>query len=128
MTDATRRALRVAMAAITASIPGVPALAALFDVPAGRVAQIVGVFSFALVVLTAVRNSLEDKTAFPALLKAEPSPGLNPIPDDQPMVEPDPIPSRPVRKPRKRVARDDGQSLVWLLLIVLLLLLILRFV
>lgn len=31
-------------------------------------------------------------------------------------AEPDPIPSRPVRKPRKRVARDDGQ--VWLYVLV----------
>lgn len=47
--------------------------------------------------LVAAHNALEDNTRFPALLKAPPSPGLNP--------EPDP-PAAPVKKaPAKKKAR-----------------------
>lgn len=99
-TDPIRRALRTAMVLIATAAPAVPALAAAFNVPAGRVAQIVAVFTFAGVLLTGALNHVEDNTAFPAVLKAPPSPGENPIPEPTPL-EPDPIPSRPVKRVRK---------------------------
>lgn len=83
LTDATRRAIRVAQVLVVAAAGGIPTLAAAFDVPAGRVAQIVAVFSFLGVLLVAARNHLEDNTSFPAVLKAPPSSGENPVPDPE---------------------------------------------
>lgn len=103
MSDAIRRAIRTAQVLIVAAAGGIPALAATFDVPAGRVAQIVAVFSFAGVLLVALRNHLEDTTSFPAVLKAPASEGENPVPD--PLAEPDPIPSRPVRKAVRKTVK-----------------------
>ena len=121
--DPLRRALRVAMVLLAAAGPGVPALAAAFNVPAGRVAQIVAVFSFATVLLTAVRNQLEDNTKFPAVLKAVPATGENPVP------EPDPIPSRPVRKTvKKKAAADKGVTDLGLILVVVLIVVVLLLV
>ena len=82
MTDAIRRALRTLLWLTGAAIPAVPALAAAFDAPAALVGQIVAVFTFVGVMATAAVNALEDKGAIPALLKAPPSAGAHPLPED----------------------------------------------
>jgi hypothetical protein len=82
MNDATRRALRTLIWLSATAAGAIPALAAAFDLSAGVVTKIVAVFTFAGVMLTALVNALEDSGAIPALLKAPPSPGANPVPDD----------------------------------------------
>jgi hypothetical protein len=67
---------------VLAMTAAIPALAAAFDVPAGRVAQVTAVFSTLAAVLTAAINAAEDKGLIPALLKAPASSGTNPMPND----------------------------------------------
>jgi hypothetical protein len=95
MTDPIRRALRTLLVLVVTMAGAVPALAAVFDVPAGTVAQVVAVFTFAGTLLTALLNHVEDTTSMPALLKAPASEGENPLPDP------------PVKKaaPRKAAAK-----------------------
>lgn len=82
MNDPIRRALRTLLWLTLAAAGAVPALAAAFDVPAQLVGKIVAVFTFAGVLITAAINGLEDRGTIPALLKAPPSAGANPVPDD----------------------------------------------
>jgi hypothetical protein len=82
MSDAIRRGLRSFLWGVLAMTGAVPALAAAFDLPAARVAQITAVFTATAAVLTAVINAAEDKGVIPALLKAPASSGENPVPDD----------------------------------------------
>lgn len=82
MTDAIRRGLRTFLWGLVAMTGAIPTLAAAFDVPAGRVAQITAVFTAATAVITAAINSAEDGGLIPALLKAPASSGENPVPDD----------------------------------------------
>lgn len=83
MSDALRRGLRTALWFTLAMAGAIPGLAAALNIPAGRVAQIVAIFTFVGSVLTAVINFAEDKGLVPALLKAPPSPGADPIPDPE---------------------------------------------
>jgi hypothetical protein len=82
MSDAIRRGLRTALWGILAMAGAIPGLAAAFDIPAGRVAQITGGFTASIAVLTAIINALEDGGVIPALLKAPASSGEHPMPDD----------------------------------------------
>jgi hypothetical protein len=68
--DPLRRGLRTFLWGVLAMAGAVPALAAAFDLPAGRVAQITATFTATAAVLTAVINAAEDKGVIPALLKA----------------------------------------------------------
>lgn len=79
--DPIRRGIRTLIALCATAALVVPAVAAVFNVPAGRVAQIVGAFTVTGTALTTLWNALEDNTKFPAILKATPSPGKNPTPD-----------------------------------------------
>lgn len=81
MTDAVRRALRTLLWLTIAAAGAVPALAAAFNVDAALVGKIVAAFTFAGVLITAAINGLEDRGTIPAVLKAPPSAGANPVPD-----------------------------------------------
>lgn len=80
MSDAVRRGLRTFLWGLVAMTGAVPSLAAVFEVPAGRVAQITAVFTATTAVVTAVINSAEDSGMVPALLKAPASSGDHPVP------------------------------------------------
>lgn len=82
MSDAIRRALRTFLWGLVALAGGVPAIAAAFDLEAATVAKVTAVFTVAVAVVTAIVNAAEDKGYLPALLKAPPSPGVNPVPYD----------------------------------------------
>lgn len=82
MTDAVRRAIRTLLWMTLAAAGAIPALAAAFDMDAALVGKIVASFTFAGVILTAMINGLEDRGTIPALLKAPPSGGANPVPED----------------------------------------------
>lgn len=82
MTDAIRRSLRTLAQALIALAAGVPTIAAAFDLDAGTVARVGAVLAVATAVITAAVNALEDRGTIPALLKAPPSAGANPVPDD----------------------------------------------
>lgn len=82
MTDALRRGVRSALWMTLAMAGAVPALAAAFDLPAARVAQITAIFAAITAVLTAIINAAEDRGLVPALLKAPASSGENPVPDN----------------------------------------------
>lgn len=84
MAGPIRRALRTCLVLIATATGAIPALAAAFDVPAGRVTQVVAVFAFAATIITGVLNHAEDNTRFPAILKAPASGGANPVPDPGP--------------------------------------------
>ena len=89
MSDAIRRAIRTLLVLCVTASGAIPALAAAFNVPAGRVAQVVAVFGFVATLLTALLNHAEDAGAIPALLKAPASEGENPVPDPGPARGPD---------------------------------------
>jgi hypothetical protein len=82
MSDAIRRGLRSSLWMLVAMTGAVPALAAAFDLPATRVAQVTAVFAAITAVVTAAINAAEDRGVIPALLKAPASSGENPVPDD----------------------------------------------
>lgn len=81
MNDPIRRGLRTLLQALIALAAGVPTIAAAFDLEAATVAQVGAVLAVATAIITAVVNGLEDRGAIPALLKAPPSAGANPVPD-----------------------------------------------
>lgn len=81
MTDAVRRSLRTLIWLCAAAVPAVPGLAAAFSLDAVLVGKIVAAFTFAGVIATGIVNGLEDRGTIPALLKAPPSAGANPVPD-----------------------------------------------
>jgi hypothetical protein len=81
MTDATRRALRtllqfIAAGGLTAFVDEVVA-----KISDGRLTALV--LAGSLLLVTYAQNWLEDNTTFPALLKAPPSPGVNPVLDGE---------------------------------------------
>lgn len=82
MTDPIRRALRTLFQFIAGG--GLAALVtevvANVDDPTAKAAITV----FAAFLVAYAQNELEDRGAIPALLKAPPSPGANPIPDGEP--------------------------------------------
>lgn len=88
-TDSTRRALRTgidAILAVLASFAAVLVFPGLGDAIGVSSPDMVraGVVVGALVLFfTKVRNALEDKGTIPAVLKAPPSPGANPVPDPE---------------------------------------------
>lgn len=123
MPDYLRRALRTFFQALLGSLltSGVLSAASTDGVVDWSAAQKAGVAALAagiIAAFTLVQNVLEDHTPMPALMKAPASEGENPVPE--------PAPAKPVRKPRKRVVRDDGQSLVYVLLVVILIVLLVR--
>lgn len=91
MNDPLRRAIRTFLQSWSGTFLGLWALsgigadgdlAGLADIPTiGRIGLAAAIGSVpALVAL--VQNLLEDHTTMPAILKAPPSPGVNPIPDE----------------------------------------------
>lgn len=79
MNDATRRAIRSFIQ--IGIVEGTLRLLEAFDVPlTGNQHQ--AIILFCTPFLALLQNLLEDKTSFPALLKAPPSGGVNPVPDD----------------------------------------------
>lgn len=79
MSDATRRALRTFLQALIALIPTIPGAAAVFNISAEVCAKVGAVGAVLVTVITFVVNYLEDNTNMPALLKAQPSAGRNPV-------------------------------------------------
>jgi hypothetical protein len=125
MPDYLRRALRTFFQALLGSLltSGVLSAAStdgVVDWSAAQKAAVAALAAGIIAAFTLAQNVLEDHTTMPALLKAPASEGENPVP------EPPPVPAKPVRKPRKRVVRDDGQSLVYVLLVVILIVLLVR--
>lgn len=82
MPDSLRRGIRTALWFILAMAPGVPALAAAFNLSATLVAKVMAVFTFLGATLTAVINLAEDKGVVPAFLKAQASSGADPVTRD----------------------------------------------
>lgn len=111
MNDAVRRGIRTFMdvAFVEAMLQLVEAFGAALTE-----AQHVAILVVAPFFVSAVKNAMEDAGTIPALLKAPPSPGANPIPDDLPA---DDIPTTG--------APDAGQSVTQFLLVVVLVLVIL---
>ena len=86
MSDALRRAARtfiqsfigvflsllVTPNVLPGVVPGTDAL---------KSAALAGVWSGVVAVLSWLQNALEDNTSFPAVMKAPPSSGVNPVPD-----------------------------------------------
>lgn len=126
MPDYLRRALRTFFQALLGSLltSGVLSAAStdgVVDWSAAEKAAVAALAAAVIAAFTLVQNLLEDHTAMPALFKAPASEGENPIPDPAPVE-----PAKPKRKPRKRVVRDDGQSLLYVLLVVILIVILLR--
>jgi hypothetical protein len=81
MNDSTRRAIRTVLdvvpAVLAVALVAIP-LAGLDPETVAKVGALVGAVTVAL---AKVRNALEDSGAIPALLKAPPSAGADPLPD-----------------------------------------------
>lgn len=87
MPDALRRAVRTFVQTLVGTLitSGVLSAAQETGVVDWSALKKVGVSALAaaiVAVLTWAQNALEDTTTVPALLKAPPSPGVNPVPDE----------------------------------------------
>lgn len=83
MNDAPRRGIRSLMWALLALLAGVPATAAAFGLDPATTAKVGAVCALFTGIFTAAINGLEDAGYLPALLKAPPSGGANPVPDPE---------------------------------------------
>lgn len=87
MSDALRRGIRTALLAfigtiLSSGVFSAIATAGVVDWSALKKVGISAVAASIIGLLTWAVNALEDKGTIPALLKAPPSAGVNPIPDD----------------------------------------------
>ena len=113
MTDSTRRAIRtgidVTITILGALLAGLafPGLADVIDgmTTAGATATVGVVLGAALIVVTKVRNALEDAGKLPAILKAPASDGANPVPDAGPLP-----PGTTVRTTTALIPLDDERG------------------
>ena len=67
-----RRILRTIVQVLAAAIPGIPAVAAVFDLGADQAARIAALIGAILVVVVALQNSLEGSGTVPTLLARTP--------------------------------------------------------
>lgn len=89
MPDALRRALRTFVQAflgsiITSGILSTVQEAGVVDWSALKKVAVSAAAAAVIALITWAQNFLEDTTTVPALLKAPPSPGENPVPDSAP--------------------------------------------
>lgn len=95
MPDSLRRAIRTFIQAFIGAFVlfGLPVMQGIldaakgggepaFDIDAWKRVLVICVVSGAIALVSWVMNELEDKTTMPAMLKAPPSAGKNPAPDD----------------------------------------------
>jgi hypothetical protein len=80
MNDSTRRAIRTVLDVVPAILAVLVVAVPLLDLDAETVAKVGALVGAVTVALAKVRNALEDSGAIPALLKAPPSPGADPMP------------------------------------------------
>lgn len=88
MPDALRRAVRTFVQTfigtiITSGILSTASETGVVDWSAAKKITVSALAAAVVAVLTWTQNFLEDTTTLPALLKAPPSAGVNPVPDDE---------------------------------------------
>jgi hypothetical protein len=79
--DSTRRAIRTLLDLIPGVIAALLVMVPVLGLSAAKVATVSGFLGAVIVAAAKVRNALEDAGVIPALLKAPPSSGENPLPD-----------------------------------------------
>ncbi len=81
MSDSTRRAIRTVFDVVPALLAALAVLVPVLELDAGTIAKIGLILGALTVAFAKLRNGLEDAGVIPAVLKAPPSRGANPVPD-----------------------------------------------
>lgn len=84
MTDSTRRAIRGAFDFVPGLVAALLVLVPVIGLEAKEVASVTVFLGAVVAACAKLRNALEDAGVIPAILKAPPSPGENPLPDPGP--------------------------------------------
>lgn len=80
MSDSTRRAIRTFFDLAPGFLVTLGIVVGLLDLSVETTAKVSGVLAGATLILAKLRNAAEDAGLVPAVLKAPPSPGENPVP------------------------------------------------